>query len=169
MTAQTNLCLIDANFLASEFELTEAITELCGNNIVSDIIVSSEQELLFSNKTSLLLTDGFEVKSGGLIQTMECDECLSNTDKVPLTENMNITPNPTSGAILVEMELDAISNLQLSLINSFGQTVKVFGQAQSYNVGFNAFTLDISDLPAGIYIIKATDGARISSRKVVRQ
>ncbi len=168
--AQQNLCDTDADFLAPEANLTESYTELCGNNVTSNLTVNEDQEVIYRSRTSLRLTDGFQVKEGGIMQTADCDEhiIISNRN-IQLSENMLVTPNPTSGSVQVEIDLDASTNLQLSLINPFGQIVQTFGQAQQYSLGLNTFTLEMGEFPAGIYIIQATDGKRTSSRKVVKQ
>ncbi|MGK0364820.1 MAG: hypothetical protein ACI85O_001880 [Saprospiraceae bacterium] len=168
ITAQ-NLCDTDADFLTPEADLTESYTELCGNNVTSNIIVNEGQEVVYRNKTSLLLTDGFEVKAGGIMETAYCDVHVSSNNIVQLSQNIHITPNPTSSNAVVEIDLDAAANLQLSLINTFGQVVKKIGGSQQYDIGINTFTIEMSELPAGIYIVQVTDGKRISSRRIVKQ
>jgi hypothetical protein len=61
-------------------------------------------------------------------------------------------PNPTSGIVQVQLQANQAANLQLSLINAQGQIV--LQQTAAVNEGENELRLDLSSLPAGIYMLK---------------
>ncbi|MFN8299006.1 MAG: T9SS type A sorting domain-containing protein [Chitinophagales bacterium] len=70
----------------------------------------------------------------------------------------NLYPNPTTGSLCIP------SNLQtVSVYNLQGELVQ---QSSSLNAGTN---LNVSELPAGVYVLKAISGQRISQCRFVKQ
>ena len=106
-----------------------------------------------------------EVHGGGDINQFEFT--FINTQRpvyLDLEENENLVctahPNPTTGQVTISG-----TNLkQAKVINTLGQCVAtVKGEGEQ-------FTLDISNLPAGVYFVNITDGeGRKCVRKVVKE
>ncbi len=72
---------------------------------------------------------------------------------------MNIFPNPSSGRIHVELEH---TNVSATLMNATGQVVWSSNDIRETN-----FTLQVSDLPKGLYVFRVHDEADIYAHKVV--
>jgi hypothetical protein len=75
------------------------------------------------------------------------------------TSKFNLFPNPTNGSITIE--LDKISNYELSVINVLGQNVYT-----SSITDINT-SVDLSSFDRGVYTIELTDGNRVYSDKLI--
>ncbi|GAB5538369.1 MAG: hypothetical protein Salg2KO_04720 [Salibacteraceae bacterium] len=71
-----------------------------------------------------------------------------------------IYPNPTDNAVIIELG-DAYAGSRLNLFDLSGQRV-----ANAKTVGLKS-TIDVSDLPAGIYILRIKKDATILTEKIV--
>lgn len=74
-----------------------------------------------------------------------------------VTEKFHVYPNPVSDNLNIRGESNIIS---LSLINTAGNVVV------TENVNAKEHNLNVSDLPAGLYILKATTAQGVITRKV---
>ena len=68
-------------------------------------------------------------------------------------QNIQVIPNPTNGKTKVNFALNDDNNIQVSLVDALGKTVKLFTK-QDFTSGFNSFTFDVSDMSSGVYFIK---------------
>jgi subtilisin family serine protease len=66
-----------------------------------------------------------------------------------------IGPNPSSGAVIIRMNLAAEQNVNVEVINVAGQKI----QNLNFNMlkGYNQMTLDLAFLPKGYYILQAVN------------
>jgi len=167
LNAQVGHCGADLLLLGSENNLSAVDEYYKGTNIEANIQITDNSDIEFKSLTSVLLTDGLWVENGSVLYAN--NRCGVDNDNIELSQNMRISPNPTTSNALVEIDLDVATDIQLSLINPFGQIVKTFGNTQQYGIGISTFTVNMDELPAGIYIIQATDGKRVSSRRIVKQ
>jgi len=72
-----------------------------------------------------------------------------------------VYPNPVSSIITV----DAKKNIEeISLSDLSGKNIKIDWEENN-----TSYTADMSNLPAGIYVLKITDGVTITTKKVVKQ
>jgi hypothetical protein len=80
---------------------------------------------------------------------------------------MDLSPNPATERVLVKFNLDDISDVQLTLTNMTGQTVREVNRA-----GMNGMVkigVEVSDLPAGTYICTVkTDEEYVTQKLIVR-
>ncbi len=76
-------------------------------------------------------------------------------------------PNPATESIHIKFEELPKPYMSVSLINISGQTVKSFKAGEIYSTDF---TIDLSDLPGGAYILSIMEnGYPVVSRKVVKE
>jgi ACT domain-containing protein len=75
------------------------------------------------------------------------------------TSKFNLFPNPTNGFITIE--LDKISNYELSVINVLGQTVYM-NSITDINT-----SVDLSSFDRGVYTIELSNGNRVYSEKLI--
>lgn len=75
-------------------------------------------------------------------------------DKQPSSvQNIQVVPNPTNGMTKVNFGLNDDNNIQVSLIDALGKTVKTFTKTE-FTSGFNSFTFDAASMSTGVYFIK---------------
>ena len=97
-----------------------------------------------------------------------CVSCITvDTDEATLESSIAIFPNPVTDILNVSVDLpQAASNLNIRLTNAFGQVVseQYMGQLQSDNI-----ELDLSEMPAGAYLLQITDGQSQFTQPVIVQ
>ena len=81
-------------------------------------------------------------------------------------QNIQVIPNPTSGKTKVNFALNDDNNIQVSLVDALGKTVKLFTK-QDFTSGFNSFTFDVSDMSTGVYFIKFNGDNFATTQKFV--
>tara|TARA_B100000809_G_C15059244_1_gene501746 strand:+ start:243 stop:1355 length:1113 start_codon:yes stop_codon:yes gene_type:complete len=80
-----------------------------------------------------------------------------------LKENrLNLYPNPNSGKFVIDFDYLNI-NTQVEIYNLIGE--KVFKE----NITKNKLSIDISDKPKGIYLVKIINNTNIQTKKIVTQ
>ena len=73
----------------------------------------------------------------------------------------SVYPNPVADSFNVNLSSKFnANNVTVTVTDLAGRTVKTFGAASSYNV---------SDLAAGIYVVKITDGKNTETKKIVKK
>jgi hypothetical protein len=77
-------------------------------------------------------------------------------------DRLNLYPNPNSGQLVIDFGY-INANTQIEIYNSIGQ--KVFED----NATKNKMSVDISDLPNGIYWMKIIDNESMQTQKIVKQ
>lgn len=79
---------------------------------------------------------------------------------------MEISPNPASEVCLVKVVLDKAAPLELQLINAGGKAVRAWSSGKAARN--HETTLSISDLPAGLYLVRATANDRRAVSKLIK-
>ncbi|MBL7912250.1 MAG: T9SS type A sorting domain-containing protein [Bacteroidia bacterium] len=76
-------------------------------------------------------------------------------------------PNPASEKCTVALNLDATSNLEISVLNYTGQVVKQNSYKAQY--GSNQIEVDLANLNSGIYFVNVKNGGLTTTKKLVIQ
>jgi serine protease AprX len=121
---------------------------------LDDIVLSG---CLRSGATARLIAPEEAVFDGGDI--IDSEKSISN---------FNLYPNPTSNDLHVSFDLTESGKIELLMVDATGKTVMVrsLGQAS----GNNKFSLDVNDLPAGIYMMNVSfEGQVITKRFVIQR
>ncbi|MFM2375405.1 MAG: hypothetical protein RLZZ165_502 [Bacteroidota bacterium] len=96
-------------------------------------------------------------------ETVAIDDRVSSTMK---TLNLNVAPNPTDAVTSIRYELPAITDVNLQVVNLYGQVVfthsKVRATAGKHGVDFNT-----QDLATGIYYIHLTTSTDKVTQKLM--
>ncbi|MFK7783974.1 MAG: T9SS type A sorting domain-containing protein [Crocinitomicaceae bacterium] len=84
------------------------------------------------------------------------------------SESILLYPNPTNGALFMELSLDLKSQIQLTVLNSAGQQV-MSSVLQGYT-GNNVFALNSKNWASGVYIVQVTElrTGEIVHRKIIK-
>lgn len=95
--------------------------------------------------------------------------CLVNND--PLDGRADIVlhqsyPNPTTGEAVIRFELPAITELNLELVNMYGQQVRVLAQGE-YPAGKTDVRIQTEELAAGVYFYNLRAGDQTFTKKMI--
>jgi photosystem II stability/assembly factor-like uncharacterized protein len=83
-----------------------------------------------------------------------------------LSGSLNIFPNPASDLLNVDLKITEGGQYTLQLIDNTGRVVRQVIQS-SLNPGSYKYIADISNLPAGIYLCKLSNGMANCSNKII--
>jgi Secretion system C-terminal sorting domain len=79
--------------------------------------------------------------------------------------NCNIYPNPTSGELNIEIDVNASSNAVIKVLDVRGTVVKIV--QTDLEKGKNLNNINIGELPSGEYMIQVTDGKALNAVKKI--
>ncbi|MDG4945562.1 T9SS type A sorting domain-containing protein [Weeksellaceae bacterium KMM 9713] len=89
-------------------------------------------------------------------------ETLSTDDLTLSKSSLSLYPNPASDLVKVNLgDNFNTSKVQITLTNLSGKQVS--------KVAYNANGIDVSNLPAGLYIVTATDGKNTVTKKLIKK
>lgn len=80
---------------------------------------------------------------------------------------ISITPNPTSTIVNIVVESKNDDNLEIKLLDIFGETVQ--HQRTTTNQGLTNKSLDLQDLPNGIYFLHLQQAADKIIKKIIKE
>ncbi|MCF8460752.1 MAG: T9SS type A sorting domain-containing protein [Flavobacteriales bacterium] len=131
------------------------ITEVSsGNNQINDMKLQPDGKLVVGGTARIGNNDE--------IVLARYHTGLNTSVKEPSHEGrLSLYPNPTSGTLTITAEtgLDYVE-----LLDALGSTVLT-----TWTINTDHLQLDLSDLPDGMYLLRASDGKQITSQKVVKQ
>lgn len=94
-----------------------------------------------------------------------CVACVDNVDETTLANSVRVFPNPARELLNVRVDLpEAADNLTIRMINAFGQVVstRYLGALQTGNI-----EIDVTNMPAGAYMIQVMDGKAQFTQSVI--
>ncbi|MBR9922387.1 MAG: T9SS type A sorting domain-containing protein [Bacteroidetes bacterium] len=89
---------------------------------------------------------------------------LVGTTELEILESLSVVPNPTSGNVLLELNMTEAAEVQLQLQDLSG---KILAVENSQNNANPRYELDMSQYSNGIYIARFTIGSEVVVRKIV--
>ncbi|MBK8968209.1 MAG: T9SS type A sorting domain-containing protein [Lewinellaceae bacterium] len=100
-----------------------------------------------------------------LTLTVTVDAVTGLADPI-FVRKLELHPNPTAGRLLLELELDRPLELGLELLTLHGRIIQTedVGPVSTLN-----HTFDLSQLPAGSYLLRLKAGGEIALRQIVLQ
>lgn len=104
------------------------------------------------NAAKVIVYDNFLIWNIGKYDYLINDVCLTSIQDLFNNSSVNIFPNPFYLETTIQTNT-FFQNSTLTLLNSFGQTVK-----QLYNVSGQQIILFRDDLPSGLYFLRLTEG-----------
>lgn len=96
--------------------------------------------------------------------------CVVSVDDVNVRNNQlsGVFPNPTSGALNLNLDLTNASEGSIKVINLIGEEVAVLEQGL-FDAGRNVRSFDVSELNAGIYLVTVEAGAFTATKRLIVQ
>jgi hypothetical protein len=86
--------------------------------------------------------------------------------ETPPFDLLEVHPNPASSSVEIEVLLSEGSSLKLELTNSQGQLVKTLNWITNLT-GKQVIKLNVEDLAAGVYFLKASTNNQLKTRKLI--
>jgi hypothetical protein len=94
----------------------------------------------------------------------ELDVCNSTRDLLA-TEQLKLFPNPTGGWATIELSKLQATEYDLSILSPIGQRLEL-RRIESQRSNFSA-QIDLSDMPAGIYLVRLSSAEGVLSRRLI--
>lgn len=112
--------------------------------------------------TYLVGDDAFQSQHGGIIDGLIAIFDISNVTSTPeqRLKTFNVFPNPSSGAVRLQLPPEFIFRADIEIYNTSGQRVAHYS-------GFNSMEMLTLPETSGLYLIHARNGDRIAKAKVV--
>ncbi len=122
---------------------------LPGSNVTITVIAD--------DGTGLLARDAFNI------------QVVNNITSVAVASEaaFTVSPNPTADRVNVESVAQQTGRVRVRIVNALGQEMMSSEQAVSAGAMYR-HSLDMSDLPVGVYMVEAQDGAIRTVRKVIK-
>jgi hypothetical protein len=89
--------------------------------------------------------------------------------KSPTSSGMvlgNAWPNPTSGQSIIPLELSAVKDITMNLVNVLGQQVALIAEGE-FAAGRHSVTVETDKLAAGVYYYNLRSDDQVLSKKLV--
>jgi hypothetical protein len=84
-------------------------------------------------------------------------------------QTISVYPNPVKDILNVGLGKVNTAKMSMSVVDSYGKTIISKVIEQSDSGGINQLQLSTSDLPAGVYILKLTNGSETTTTRFVKQ
>lgn len=90
----------------------------------------------------------------------------SSMEEAPLVGSLEVFPNPSAGAVTIQLELDTKAYCQASVWNTLGQRVAVLCQNESLPAGPHTLTW-LPNVAPGTYLLRVEIGGEVVTKTVV--
>ncbi|MEZ5195602.1 MAG: metallophosphoesterase [Bacteroidales bacterium] len=163
-----------------EINYNDALTSLTGlDNIaagtISDIYIEENPMLSTCHVTSicnyLSAPNGDIEISNNAPGCNDFDEvwdaCFNLVDESYNLFDLSISPNPVNDYVVLSLNTQSQIMVAVCICNTTGICLKNW-QFQHHQAGEKEFTLDLKDLPAGIYFCRAQIGNEIVTKKIIK-
>jgi hypothetical protein len=81
--------------------------------------------------------------------------------------SINIYPNPANDFVTIQFENTNAENLELKILDVFGQTVRAVDAGKTYGTG--SYIFDLANIASGVYFVQAQYNGQTISKKFIRQ
>jgi hypothetical protein len=105
--------------------------------------------------------------NGGVIQNYRSPIFVSNDEyNIPNGYNLLLFPNPADNIVTVDLKHSGTGRIKIKIMDLSGK-ILVTQSFQPENTGFTSTTVNVSSLPAGMYILKMETTSSTLSQKLV--
>ncbi len=108
---------------------------------------------------------GGEVRSALTVNVIQ--QLPASVNEQPALETTNLWPNPATDQLNLQLHSSRSGRVEVSIINLDGRTLHS-SQVALMN-GTNRVPLDVNALPAGMYMVRLTDGQNVATMRFVKQ
>ena len=129
--------------------------------LVAGLVYRSEDDILFNyNSQDQTATADFAAALARLSQPVASEDDASAVDLA-----VTAAPNPLRDRTTVAFGVAEAADVRVALYDALGRQVALLADAP-FAIGRHELTLDARDLPAGVYVVRATVGAEAFSTRV---
>ena len=89
-------------------------------------------------------------------------------EKTQFENSLQLFPNPSHEETIIAFTLSSAANFRLEVYDLFGRVVKSFAPSE-FHTGPNKLKFDVSNLSAGVYLLKASGEGFTTLRKLIRE
>lgn len=100
------------------------------------------------------------------VQTFKIDFVSSTFEAASAISKVTLSPNPTSGNALLDVEFRKILDARVQVYNMMGQLMT---EQRSKQTDKAQFELDLSNRPAGVYLVRITADNKTHTARLVKQ
>lgn len=151
--------------------LIEAYTGSCGNLTYLDCNDAgggfSELELTGLTPGDVIYAKSWYYSNNAFGQYVVCAfEPVSDVgiDEVDNSISMTLFPNPATDQVTIEADLENTTDVSITLTNSMGQVMKTI---EVNNTNSILHSIDVSELPNGIYFVKLKSSEISSTKRLI--
>lgn len=132
------------------------------------VLIGTDNSLLEGDIWPISDMSSFEATfPQGMINPAACIVSVEDVE-VRNSELNGVFPNPTSGALNLNLDLTNASEGSIKVINLIGEEVAVLEQGL-FDSGRNIRSYDVSQLNAGIYLVTVEAGSFIATKRLIVQ
>jgi outer membrane protein assembly factor BamB len=145
---------IDINSILSPPAISNGHVALASEQEVKIIRISDQAVIWSFNQGGRLSIGNNHLvlsTNSGEVYCFESD-LSTNINSIPLSQSVNVYPNPTRDKLWVNYSSDEVGNINLLIVDIYGQTIR-FDQIQHSSSMENDILIDVSLLDAGMYFI----------------
>lgn len=94
--------------------------------------------------------------------------CASSADLIEISDGtgFHLFPNPANDLLNLELSTAPNEDFSIRVLNTIGQELKTTLKASAYALGI--ITMDIADLPDGVYLIELESSQGITTRRFIK-
>jgi len=154
----------DENFGCPNFPFNANST--CGSGVDGEMYmnymdyVDDYCMVMFTAGQATRMQSALNGDRSSLLTSSGCDN-TSGLNDILLENTFTIYPNPNNGNFIVNSQLKATENVNISLYNLLGAKIQEFNNVKSY-----PFQINVTDLPNGSYFVKFNSGKNTITKKV---
>lgn len=101
-----------------------------------------------------------------LAGTASATVTVSGTEDPASITSFNVSPNPTSGIVTMNLALATAAEVRIEILNTLGQTLQTINAGKMSNISQN---VDLSNMSQGAYFLRVTVDGETAIRRVVLQ
>ncbi len=143
------------------------------NTITSAGTVATGTTVTFEAGQSVTLLPGFTAEAGSTF-TARIQACATarpaieerTEEKMVLTTEIKVFPNPFSQESTIEVQLAEINDVQIELFSLTGQRIRSIANERGVSSGNYQYTLNANGLNAGMYVLLIRVGEKVETRKL---
>lgn len=120
---------------------------------------------LFTNGQKARMIAALTGPRQGLLTTGACNVAAGTSDRLNLSQQVRVYPNPVRSQAFVKINMPSRENVELNVYNLLGQNMI----HRNHNLQSETLTLNVSDLASGVYIVEVKAGKERFTQKIVKQ